>query len=134
MTLSPVSSPMTMEERVAACARNLWEGARKKAGRVPWEELTAAEREMRVATVRLYGEALFPELFTVPPQGWIAPVKLTDEMREAAGKTPGIRAVNDQLAFAALHGGGDERIDSEPNAPLDQAFEAMTKAYLKEGK
>lgn len=108
----------TLEERIEAAAKAL--GIVRS-----WDEISNGERASRRATARQVLAASFPELFTDPPQAWLAPSEPTKEMTVA-----GRDALEDCREFDALDGGEFIRAGA-----AEQIYAAMRSAFLntKEG-
>lgn len=78
---------MTLEERIEAAARALFEKLFRSAERLDgnhiWSQADERIKDGMRAEARVVGEAFAPELFSSPPTHWIAPWKATEEMVEA---------------------------------------------------
>lgn len=78
---------MTLEERIEAAARALFEKLFRSAERLDgnhiWSQADERIKDGMRAEARVVGEAFAPELFASPPTHWIAPMTPTPEIAEA---------------------------------------------------
>lgn len=93
--MTTVEKPMSMTERIERAAKDHWahvESLKRLTGSgtpIKWSEAPEDDRQKFRNLLGWHLRAAFPELFSSPPTGWLAPIEATDEMFEAWVKAGG---------------------------------------------